>query len=99
MTPARQKQELLIQAAISLMIVLYVSYIDEGYNDFRWMKNPGDWIFFFLYSGFLFGIQLLASRLVLTNYHGRGRVLISLLIGLGGLMGLIFLIGFVISLF
>ncbi|MEM7369070.1 MAG: hypothetical protein AAF587_10765 [Bacteroidota bacterium] len=99
LSPAKLRQERLIQAVISVLIVLYFSYIDEGYNDFRWMKNPGDWLFFALYVGVLFGVQFLVARFVLTNYHGRGRIFISFVLGLAGLIGVGMLIGFFVSLF
>lgn len=34
---------------ISLLVTNVLFFIDEGYNDFRWMKDPGNWVVFVIY--------------------------------------------------
>ncbi len=33
-------------------------YLDEGYRDFRWMREPGNWIAFALYLAVAYGLLL-----------------------------------------
>jgi hypothetical protein len=44
---------------VALVITLFLFYIDEGFYDFRWMLNIGNWIVFLVYVSAIYGIQLL----------------------------------------
>ena len=37
----------------TLLITQFLFFIDEGYNDFRWMKSIGNWVVYFLYFGII----------------------------------------------
>ncbi len=41
---------------ISISIAMFLGYIDEGYYNFNWMKNIGNWIALSVYALFIFGI-------------------------------------------
>jgi len=56
-------------------------FIDEGYYNFNWMTNIGNWIAFIIYVSAIFLGQLLFSKLLLKNYHGLGKTLISVIGG------------------
>lgn len=47
---------------IALVYTLFLFYIDEGYNDFRWMKDPGNWIIFVVY------VSIITGTLILCDY-------------------------------
>ena len=85
-----------IPAAISTVaIVMFLFYIDEGYYDFRWMRNAGNWLMFVVYLAFVFPIQwLLAGMLGRLAGKRRSIVIVSLLTLLADslILGLIFLI-------
>jgi len=48
--------ELSIIGVIALTFTLYLSYIDEGNYDFRWVNEPVDWLFVGIYFGFITSI-------------------------------------------
>jgi len=73
----------LLHVGFATLITMYLFYLDEGYFNFMWMKNFGNWIFFMIYgSFFLFG-QLLVKRFVLKNYTGLLQTILSCIIGSG----------------
>ena len=44
---------------ISIIITLFLCYIDEGYYNFKWMLNFGNWIAFFVYLSVIYVAQLI----------------------------------------
>jgi protein-S-isoprenylcysteine O-methyltransferase Ste14 len=70
---------LLLVSAAAITFALF--FIDEGYYDFRWMKNPGNWIAFVAYVLILFVGQLAVQKLVLSKYRGSGKLAISMVGG------------------
>ena len=44
---------------ISVVASLFLSYIDEGYYNFQWMKFWGNWIVLIIYAGIIFLVQQL----------------------------------------
>ena len=73
-------------AAISFLLF----YIDEGYFDFRWMKNPSNWIAFAAYVLMLFVGQLAVLKLFLSKYRGGGKLAISMVGGTALVMLILF---------
>lgn len=53
--PKRDQVFLLL---ITLIVVNFLFFIDEGFNDFRWMKHPGNWMAFAIYFVVLFTLQI-----------------------------------------
>lgn len=49
---------------ISLLVTNFLFFIDEGYNDFRWMKDPGNWLVFLIYVIGIYIVLLAISLLV-----------------------------------
>lgn len=70
---------ILLVSAVAITFALF--FIDEGYYDFRWMKNPGNWIAFAAYVLMLFVGQLVVLNLFLRAYKGIGRLPISIVGG------------------
>jgi hypothetical protein len=80
--PAKTKtNEALILLVSAIAIAFALFFIDEGYYDFRWMKNPGNWIAFTAYVLMLFVGQLVVLKLFLRAYKGFGRLPISIVGG------------------
>jgi hypothetical protein len=44
---------------IALVITLFLIYIDEGFYNFKWMLNIGNWIAFLIYLAVIYGALLL----------------------------------------
>jgi len=43
----------------ALVVTLFLFYIDEGFYDFRWMLNVGNWLVFLVYVAVIYGMELL----------------------------------------
>ena len=43
---------------VSLLVTNYLFYLDEGYCDFRWMKDPGNWFVFVIYVAAIYAALL-----------------------------------------
>ena len=61
----------------SILITLYLFYLDEGYYNFKWMTSVSNWIAFMVYALSIFIGQLFVSSVILKKYHGLGKVLLS----------------------
>ena len=81
-----------------LVVAMLLFFIDEGYYDFRWMGEPGNWLAFSIYYSCFLITHYLAFRFLKDKY--RGAELRWLVCGIGiptGLilvLGLFFLLGF-----
>lgn len=47
-----QRNETIAPFLSALVIVMFLFFIDEGYYDFRWMKDAGNWLVFVFYLAF-----------------------------------------------
>jgi hypothetical protein len=45
-----------VNLCIAISIAMFLGFIDEGYCNFNWMKNIGNWIALSIYALFIFGI-------------------------------------------
>ncbi|MFY0644927.1 MAG: hypothetical protein JXR19_10715 [Bacteroidia bacterium] len=77
----KQNTEVWLLAAATLVITLFLFFIDEGYYNFHWMRSVGNWIAFLIYFTLIFFFQLLISQVVLRNFHGKGKAVISIVLG------------------
>ena len=68
--------------AISVLLTLFLFYIDEGYYNFRWMLEPGAWFVFVLYSGMFFIGQLASVSLLFPNTQNRLLIATKYVIGI-----------------
>lgn len=62
----------------TLLITIFLFFIHEGYYDFRWLHNPGNWIVFPVYALPIFTLQLLFEEIVFKNYRGPGKTALSI---------------------
>lgn len=74
----------------SILITLFLFFIDEGYYNFKWMASIGNWIPFFIYSLLIFVGQLFVYAVLLNKYQGRGKVQLSVFGGTA--LGILFAI-------
>ena len=79
-----------VLAISSVIIVLFLFYIDEGFYNFRWMLNIGNWIAFSIYFTVIYFFQLLVYLLLPKKLENQSRIFISLPIG--AIAGIIFVI-------
>ena len=68
--PSRKEVDLLSPLVASFIIVMFLFFIDEGYYDFRWMKEWGNWLVFCIYMIIFFPIQVLISQFLFYKLTG-----------------------------
>lgn len=59
----KAKSEVIIPLTIAVIITLFLFYIDEGYYNFNWMLDFGNWFVFVIYVSVLFSIFWLIMRI------------------------------------
>ena len=47
-----------------MILTLFLFFIDEGYYDFRWMKDLGNWFVFVIYVVGIYAVLLAVTLLV-----------------------------------
>lgn len=52
------------------VLMQWAMWVDEGYFDFRWMKDPWNWVIYFIYTTLLFGIEWLYYRFIFRDRLG-----------------------------
>jgi hypothetical protein len=77
--------------SVSLTLILF--FIDEGYYNFKWMTNVGNWLMFVVYAGGIFLLQIIADQLLFRKLSTQMRVALSVLLGLP--LGVCSVIGFI----
>lgn len=69
--------------SVAIIFTFLLFYIDEGYYDFRWMKEWGNWIVFLLYVGVMYVFQEIFFKLTKQKIgaiiFGVSTALISLI--------------------
>jgi len=54
-----ETKKYILPLLISIVITLFLFYIDEGFYNFKWMLNVGNWIAFLVYVAAIYIAQLL----------------------------------------
>jgi hypothetical protein len=100
--PLVKSAQSIVAAVAALLVTTWLFYIDEGYYDFRWMTNDlRNWLWFLVYAGGIWGIQLLAGRFLFRKYAEWEKMVLNLVLGvpiavvliISALMGVSRLIG------
>jgi cation transport ATPase len=58
-------------------------FVDEGYYDFRWMSNVGNWIAFALYLVMIFLVEYFFFKLIFRKTQGVMKSVYSVLSTIG----------------
>lgn len=69
-------------AIATLLIVLFLFYIDEGYYDFRWMLEWGNWVVFIIYLMIVFPLMWMLAFLFTRRLRGWKLYLVLSTIGM-----------------
>jgi len=54
-----ETKKFLLPLFVSIIITLFLVYIDEGNYNFKWMLNLGNWVAFFIYVSVIYVAQLI----------------------------------------
>jgi len=88
-------KELLILVGSSILITLFLFFMDEGNYSFNWAMEPFVWIIFLIYMVPIFLGQLVMSRVVLRKISQTRKLILSILIG--SVIGITFTVGILLS--
>ena len=69
-------------AIATVLIVMFLFYIDEGYYDFRWMLEWGNWVVFIIYLMIVFPVMWLLAFLFTRRLSGWKQYLLLSIIGM-----------------
>ncbi len=58
-------RHLLTILGTSIILTLFLAFIDEGYYSFEWMADPGSWIAVIIYASLFFALQYFVLLLFL----------------------------------
>jgi hypothetical protein len=78
----RENEELFSPFIAALLIVLFLFFIDEGYYDFRWMREWGNWFVFGIYLLIFFPVQWIIAHYLLRSVKRWKKVAVMVLISL-----------------
>lgn len=78
----------------AIIITLVLLYIDEGYYNFSWMADIGNWIIGAVYAGIIAAIQIAIYKFVLFPLNGTVRTGLSIGIGIFVALTILFIIMF-----
>ncbi len=76
-----EKKQIIILLTASLSITLFLFFIDEGYYNFNWVNNAGNWIAFFIYFTVIFAFQVLFSNIFLKKLKPVLNLVLSIIGG------------------
>lgn len=79
-TPVKRNYAFLIPFISALLIVLLLSFMDEGNYNFSWLTDPGSWAAFGIYMVIFFVIQSLIYNFVLSFLKGVTKNIIMLVV-------------------
>ena len=68
--PRRKEVDFNSPLVSTFIIVMFLFFIDEGYYDFRWMKEWGNWLVFVIYMIIFLPIQWLISQFLFARING-----------------------------
>ncbi len=79
-TQNSNKAELLIYLINAILINNLFLFLDEGYQDFRWMNDMGNWVMFIVFTAAIFGIQAFTALVILQNFVSKNsRILLGII--------------------
>jgi hypothetical protein len=88
----RKNEDFASPMIAALLIVLFLFFIDEGYYDFRWMREWGNWFVFGIYLLIFFPLQWVLSRFLLRQVKGWKKVIAMICISIPLTLGLLSLV-------
>lgn len=90
---ARKRKSIdLVFIGAPFLIMFILCFLDEGYYDFRWMKDPGNWVVFAMYWMAMVLGEFLVSLLVPRGWPTSRKV--WAIIGIGAPLGGFLFAGF-----
>lgn len=77
----KQDKSLITFILAATGIAFFLGFIDEGYYDFRWMKDFWNWVILGVYALFMLIGQLSFYHVILKHLSGSKRMTMSIIFG------------------
>jgi hypothetical protein len=77
-----KNDDLLSSLVAALLIVLFLFFIDEGYYNFNWMAQWGNWIVFGMYMAVFFPLLWVVAHFLLHSVDRWKKILVMAGIGI-----------------
>jgi len=77
----KKHKQIMMFMSSSLLCVLFLFFIDEGFYSFNWMTDFGNWIAFMIYLVGLFVGQYVSYRLINGVCNERLSLLLCMVFG------------------
>jgi hypothetical protein len=90
-----KKKTLILFGISSVLITMFLFFIDEGYYNFNWMLRWGNWVAFIIYVVPVFLGQLVVYKLIPERFHGKGKTTLSVL--LGATLGILLIVNIIFA--
>lgn len=91
--PSSRRIEPEIAAMITTFLVVnFLFFIDEGYYDFRWMMDWGNWVVFAIYFIIGYPIFWSASKFLFKRLEGWKKLIADVGVAVVLLAGVLFLL-------
>lgn len=78
--PLRTGHEVFPPLVSTFLIVMVLFFVDEGYYDFRWMGEWGNWIVFVMYMIIFFPIQWVISHFLFRKFEDWKKIAMMVLL-------------------
>jgi len=79
----------------SIAIALVVGLFEEGLENANWLARFNDWVEIFIYTIFIFFSEVIFAKVILKNYHGIVKALLSVIAG--AIVGIFMVLTFVFT--
>lgn len=91
-TTRKRKSVDLLFIGVPFLIIFILCFMDEGYYDFRWMQEPGNWVVFALYWMAMVFAEFLVSLFLPRSWSTTRKMCI--ICGVGIPLGFVLILGF-----
>lgn len=79
----QKKEYVAVYFLLSLLVTVFLIYIDEGNYNFNWIYSWGNWVVFLIYAFGIFSGQILAQHFLFKKMTTVNRILLSFFVGGG----------------
>lgn len=97
-SPIKRWSPFRTRLTVSLLFTAFLCFIDEGAYNFEWVKQPSNWIFFFIYALFMLLGQTISDKYILRRFEDNGKSVLNAFIGIPLGLALLFGLGYLLSL-
>ena len=84
----------IILLTVAAIITMILFYIDEGYYNFNWMLDWGNWIVYLIYVAVIFAVEAAIYKLLSLIIKSKSTTILSATLGVMIALPLLFFVIF-----